>query len=1021
VDALNEVHALLLAMSEGDAAGAVRVEMGRRMRGLEETVRDGRIRTLELERQLAPSVAAPSAEPSRVSVAPAGLEAAFVAASWARFDAEREDVGHLEVAGAQLQASIKELQNQLASRRELFIKLSQLPEDDLVDRSKDEWLQSVYDGVSRCGDTISELCTDKARVAEAAAAGECRAGSSEKLTQLAELVASSSGDVQEAIDGARAAAPEQEAQIRRHFATLRGAVDGRELQMLAALHVQSGARVCALEQVQGDLQIVAADIRGAVATDAEGEAAGQLQAALERNATAHAEACAAVGTLAARPVRCWLEPGETQWLGDRLISYGHVGGEPRRPLYTAAAPHEDGWAGAMPGWCVEHFAIGGASISASTTHVALEAPGAVAMLLEVLRTAGGGADAAQNGARCLRVLTGSVDAETAERSRHLAVDCGAVPLLLTLLADHRALERVVTEGCGCLLHLASVAAARAELVGSHALLLELLRTHAESGEAARAVAACLRMLTPAVLEPLRYDRDGVPARCFQARSSGEEFSQREAVLLATAATAVEFLVSEAAVPLFTCCLRRFSAADPRACEHLLHLLGCCALVAADGGEQAQGNELCIAAPAALEVMQAWPADRAINETALCFLACCCSPSWGAAPGLQAGVSGMLCAAPAGTTTVLAAMRCYLDSMRVQGHACSLVAALLACQQTLALLEQLRELDVVSLVLGAMRCQPAAALIQETGSAALAMACKADARLLADAAKDGAVELVVDAMGRHPNSAEVQQQACELLAIVAAEPERAATVVRAGGCERALAALRNYANTSGLSASALRLLGRLLQAWPTTGVALPEALADAPLLVLGSILCHKANREVFVCASAALRRLLELAPENAAALAKSGGIQLLLECMALHHGDPGCAAHAADALTLFAADPMSYAAIVRDDGATHHFSLSFSLPSSPSPPPPPHIHNQPRDGASANQRMWVQAWRGCWRRWPPTPTSRSRARAAARYLPSHHKSPKLRITRASGYWSTACSRRCRPSPRRRSSTSAPCWS
>ena len=944
-DALNEVHTLLNQMGhqmggEADADRAARNEMGCRISELEIELRAGRIQRLELQRQVdGPRRSSEPAGGAEVGFQELGegaqaLEEQFLKLSCARFGIEQEAVAKQEVISARLQASIKELQNQLVSRRELFMRLNQVPSEEFIDRSKEDWLQLVFNGVDQCGSTLSSLISEKAKVAAGLDAQAKVSATAGRLAELCASVCSSRDEVAAAIDTIDQTQSEMESQIRGHFKSLRAAVDQREEQMLQALGAQTTSRKQSLQTTQEGLQRIGdnlSKVSGASDSTTDSKTIEELRSALSENAKLHDQAVEAVQALVTKPVRCWLDPQETQWLGDRLVSYGHVGAEPRRAICTSvvAADASDidastGWAHSVPGWRVSHFSMADGSVAATQSHIFLQHPQAVSLVVDVVKTSPHAADVAQNATACLFQLTSAKDAVPmfAENTK-LALEHGCVELLMLLMRRHADVLQVQANCCRCLLNLSAMSQTRSQLVDAkvHELIVASIGKHNTDLELVGAAFECLLMLLPAQMEPLTFE-DG----SFRSRSSGEDLTAAESTALGVAAQVALSVLEQGVLPLCVQCLKAFHAESSSTCRNILHLLGCCVLVVSNGHEKEQVwlPELCAAVSYAIKCMKSFPADRSLTETCVCYLACGGSGGWtlrSTSSNMQAAFSNALHLDGDAFGAILASMRYHLDSTRAQGHGCRLIEALIghctvsstdATQQT-AFLEQMRDMDIGSLILGAMRCHPSSAYVQEMASAALCVICSADGVLQDETIKGGLIQVGIGAMDTHPNSVEVQNRMCCLLYALSSEARNRVTIVLEGGCDKALGTLRNHcANRAEISANALALLTALLAEHEAVGAAF-ASLQDAALLVLGTILCHKKEETVFETACGTLSALMRLDGLNIATIVESGGIQLILENMAIHHNNVKCACRAAEAVGLFAKTSENVAAIVRQDG------------------------------------------------------------------------------------------------------------
>ncbi len=966
--ALQEVHTLLGQMADADTDGAVRLEMSRAIRDLQQEVRDVKIQKIELERRLGNTVAvSPNVrrEKHKQSL-PEGRgvreqsreETASLTATQQRYDIEQAGIEQLQVDSARLQASIKDLHNQLAARKNLLTTLVQVPESDFTERSKKSTVASVASGITLCGEMITGLCSDKA-VAEASIKARTEmAKASNEAGGLYALLASSRDDVGSASAQLRAGKQSMQETLRKHFASLRQALDAREANLLAQVDVvfEDGSEY--LAHTASSVEGLIADLSNVMAASGEdlgGAQTEQLRSIIRSSSEAHAAINHGMQNWVEQQPRCWLDEEETQWLGDRILSYGHVGSQQPSPICTSVVPlaggqHKEGtksWPPAMPGWRVAHFSLDRCNVFATDTHILLQDDDAVALVLETMKQKPDDRCVQQNGLTCLRHITASVESRAQPQlcfNLSRCMELGAVAVVANAMRGHRSALTLQLEACCCLLNLSDVQSSTvwSQFVpcGGPQLLVDAIEEHAEAVDVVTAASGCLRKIFPSKAAGPFEGWDAL----MQSVAVNSDGAQSEDFAVVTRATQ-DLLSACNSIALLVCNLQRHSECKG-ACENVFAVLGFLVQVYNHDVDawsiEFNASPFKEAISVALRAMEMQPTQLWLHEAALFYISCACSagPAVGSSNDLSMdptrrqlldtnkyfvreilrhqgeGSSG------SGAFTVLASMRRHLDSPAVQGWSCSIIRPLVVLSQANTsskaspayvedtmehsqsvntLLVQLKEMGITALVLGSMRCHPSSANVQESAMAALHTLCLADTELLAEAVKDDGITAAAAAMRAHSTAERVQSSGCCVLwAMFSGQNGMVDSLLQIEAQEDlmglVLSTMRNYATSSAVTANAMGLLNRLVG---TDGLTAAKQIEDGVLLVLGAILCHKDDARVQANACSALCALMAASEEAMRHIVAAGGIALVLQSMQSHPASESCATDACLALEGFA--------------------------------------------------------------------------------------------------------------------------
>ena len=151
------------------------------------------------------------------------------------------------------------------------------------------------------------------------------------------------------------------------------------------------------------------------------------------------------------------------------------------------AEHSDGWPHSIPGWRVAHFAVSDARVSATESHILLQSPEAVPLVIDVVKSCADAVDVAQNGTACLRQLTAVLDGAAADENRRRACEYGGVELLLSLMERHTMVIQIQVNACQCLVRQKRVRNPRIEALfdfGEHYLWQEAYFPMSKNGKEA---------------------------------------------------------------------------------------------------------------------------------------------------------------------------------------------------------------------------------------------------------------------------------------------------------------------------------------------------------------------------------------------------------------------------------------------------------------------------------------------------------------------------------------------------------
>lgn len=973
--ALQEVHTLLGQMADADTDGAVRLEMSRAIRDLQQEVRDVKIQKIELERRLGNMVAAsPIVQRRRRTQPPEGRgvrpqsreETASLTATQQRYDIEQAGIEQLQVDSARLQASIKDLHNQLGARKNLLAKLVQVPESDFTERSKKDTVASVASGITLCGEIITGLCSDKAIAEASIKARTDMAKASNEAGGLYALLASSREDVENAAAELRAGKQSMQDTVRNHFASLRQALDAREANLLGQVDevFEDGCEY--LGQTASSVEDLIADLSAVMAASGEdrgGAQTDQLRSIIRSSSEAHATINQGMQNWVEQQPRCWLDEDETQWLGDRILSYGQVGTQQPVPICTSVVPlaggqteeRTNGWPPAMPGWRVSHFSLDSCNVFATDTHILLQDDDVVSLVLETMRRKPDDRSVQQNGVTCLRHITAAVESQAQPQSGFNISRCmelGAVATIADAMRRHRSALTLQLEGCCFLLNLSagqgSTVWSQFVPCGGPQLLLDAIENHADSVDAVTSAAGCLRAILPSNADGPFEGWDAL----MQSVAVNSDGAQSEDFAVVTRATQ-DLLSASNSIALLVHNLQVYSESKD-ACENLFAVLGFLVQVYNHDVDawSIEFNAIPFkeAIGVALRSMEMQPAQLWLHESALFYISCACStgPAVGTPndPSMDPTRRQLLDtnkyfvreilrhrgegSSGGGPFTVLASMRRHLDSPAVQGWSCSIIRPLVVLSQVdesteapleksdrpaNALLLQLKEMGIAALVLGSMRCHPSSANVQESAMAALHTLCLADRELLAEAVKDDGIAAAAAAMRAHSTAERVQSSGCCVLWAMLSGPEGAVDSLLLVEAQEdlmglVLSTMRNYATSSAVTANAMGLLNILVG---TDGHITVTQIEDGVLLVLGAMLCHKDDARVQANACSALCELMLASDAAMRHIVSAGGIALVLQSMQSHQNSEGCVTEACLALEGFAlADDKNVRTILGND-------------------------------------------------------------------------------------------------------------
>lgn len=839
--ALQEVQTLLGQMADADTDGAVRLEMSRAIRDLQQEVRDVKIQKIELERRLGNMVVASPAVLRKRPPQAGGIaegrggsrqrsreETASLAATQQRYDIEQAGIEELQVDSARLQASIKDLQNQLGARKNLLATLAQVPEPDFTERSKKDTVASVASGITLCGEMISGLCSDRAIAEASIKARTDMATASNEAGGLYALLASSRDDVGTAVEELRTGKQNMQQAVRKHFASLRQALEAREANLLSQIDgvFEDGSEY--LEQTASSVEDLITDLSDVMAASGEdlgGAQTEQLRSVVRSSSEAHVVINEGLQNWVEQQPLCWLDEEETQWLGDRILSYGHVGAQQPTPICTSVVPLSGGadgsrsWPPAMPGWRVAHFSLDNCNVFATDTHILLQDDNAVGLVLATMKQQPGDRCVQQNGVTCLRHITASVGLQTnslaASSNIERSLELGAIAIIAAAMRTHHSVTAVQLEACHFLLNVGKEQSSKlwSQFVpcGGPQLLVDAIQEHASSVELVTAASGCLRKMLPSNAVP--FEGWDALMRSVAADSDG---AQGEDFAVVTRVTQ-DLLSHSKATALLLRSLQMYCEHDDDACDNLFAVLGFLVQVYnhdvdawsiefnADPFKEAIG--------VALRAMELRPTQLRLHQSALFYISCACSagPEVGTAndPSMDPTRREILATdryfvreilrnkgpgvAGGGALTILASMRRHLDSPAVQGCSCSLIRPLVVLSQLNArwdlassmslvsgkprlegstspakqqspnnLLFQLKEMGITALVLGSMRCHPDSANVQESAMGALHTLCLADPELLVEAVKDDGMVAAAAAMRAHSTAERVQSSGCCVL-------------------------------------------------------------------------------------------------------------------------------------------------------------------------------------------------------------------------------------------------------------------
>ena len=958
--ALQEVHTLLGQMADADTDGAVRLEMSRAIRDLQQEVRDVKIQKIELQRRLGNMVAvSPIVQRRRRRQPPqegrgvrpqSREETASLTATQQRYDIEQAGIEQLQVDSARLQASIKDLQNQLGARKNLLAKLVQVPESDFTERSKKDTVASVLSGITLCGEIITGLCSDKAVAEASIKARTDMAKASNEAGGLYALLASSRQDIENAAAELRAGKQSMQDTVRKHFASLRQALDAREANLLGQVDdvFEDGCEF--LGQTASSVEELIADLSAVMAASGEDRGGAQtehMRSIIRSSSEAHAIINQGMQNWVDQQPHCWLDETETQWLGDRILSYGQVGTQQPVPICTSVAPLAGGqtngsaksWPPAMPGWRVSHFSLDRCNVFATDTHILLQDDDVVSLVLETMRRKPDDRGVQQNGVTCLRHITAVVESRAQPQSSvniNRCMELGAVATIGDAMRRHRFALTLQLEACWFLLNLSTgqSSAVWSQFVpcGGPQLLLDAIENHPDSVDIIAGATSCLRAILPSNADGPFEGWDAL----MQSVAVNSDGAQSENFAVVTRATQ-DLLSASNSIALLVHNLQVYGHSKD-ACENLFAVLGFLVQVYNHDVDawSIEFNAIPFkeAIGVALRSMEMQPTQLWLHESALFYISCACStgPAVGTSndPSMDPtrrqlldtnkyfvreilrhhgeGFSG------SGPFTVLASMRRHLDSPAVQGCSCSIIRPLVVLSQvttsTQALLEtsdrpvntlllQLKEMGIAALVLGSMRCHPSSANVQESAMAALHTLCLADTELLAEAVKDDGIAAAASAMRAHSTAERVQSSGCCVLWAMLSGLEGAVdSLVEAQEdlIGLVLSTMRNYATSSAVTANAIGLLNILVG---TDGHITVTQIEDGVLLVLGAMLCHKDDARVQANACSALCELMLASDTAMRHIVSAGGIALVLQSMQRHQTNESCATEACLALERFA--------------------------------------------------------------------------------------------------------------------------